>query len=77
MFQFSEVQFIVLNVVFDATRGANQNVDSITDCIDWTKRREQSGLLLMLTCKICCHQEKRHCEGQLTAKTSKQDNKIL
>lgn len=34
MFKFAEVQFIVLNVVFDATRCPNQNVDSITDGIN-------------------------------------------
>lgn len=34
MFQFTEVQFIVLKVVFDATRSSDQNVDSITDGIN-------------------------------------------
>lgn len=40
MFQLGEIQFIVLKVVFDATRGADQDVDSIADRFNYTESKE-------------------------------------
>lgn len=35
---------MVLKMVLDATRGANQNINSITDSIDWMEEKEPSVL---------------------------------
>lgn len=60
MFQLGEIQFIVLKVVFDAARGADQDVDSIADRFNCTQRvKRMSEHFLMCQTKTvrrvrCC-----------------------
>lgn len=41
MFQFGQVQLVILKVVFDATGGADQDVDSVADRLNYEESKEE------------------------------------
>lgn len=60
MIQLGEVQFIVLDVVFDATGGSNQNINPITDSIDYKGGRGAELLIFKYVVKYSQKANNRH-----------------
>lgn len=62
MFQLREVQFIILKVVFDATGGADQDVDSTADRINYTESKEDVRACQMsVSCSLKLQCRIRNC----------------